>query len=557
MWQDEEERWTLASYIARELCQTKAIEPAELYFILVTLGIENDFREYWDCPQFLRCADVSENMVDSIDRRRDGWRALAGDIEWAKGDLDEAKRRYEFSIKKRETAGLGGLVRIHFVEGQFDMCIEAFRRGCPPNEFYLEYREYSRRRQHDSDPGMAEFNRLCRRYRGTSFAFLTNAKYMLRAIVAAAIRARGLDESLRQMVCNYFELEEKDLDELIQALTGDDDEIKKLQSKIAPKPIPRGRNLEDLLKAGATDRAQHLCDCVIGCSSFVQEVERALWAFLRTGSEVQLDHMTEAGSPFGVAEADALVIEAALNKNSGLIAEMPRRRLALLRRFSPICRYPEFDFLDDYIEVMTQIESDIEPGDIVSAILDLQWYKTRFVIDHTGIGGSPGGFGKVEIDTDREWAQIALIEYLPSLDRNDLRTRDGAIALLHSAYQFLKERFIELKSTERWISEAKLGDSLSVLFGAEEVQRHARPLWLSPQHLDFLLPRFNLAVEYQGAQHYEPVEVFGGESGFEDLKARDERKRVLCTRMNLNLEYVTYEEDIGRRAREIFAQYGG
>ena len=58
-----------------------------------------------------------------------------------------------------------------------------------------------------------------------------------------------------------------------------------------------------------------------------------------------------------------------------------------------------------------------------------------------------------------------------------------------------------------------------------------------------------------GVQHYQPVALFGGVSGLEETKSRDERKRLLCERLGVNLVYVMHDEDIGRRANEIHALY--
>ena len=83
-----------------------------------------------------------------------------------------------------------------------------------------------------------------------------------------------------------------------------------------------------------------------------------------------------------------------------------------------------------------------------------------------------------------------------------------------------------------------------------KVHRHARPVWLSPQHLDFFLPRYRFAVEYMGAQHYEPIAMFGGAQSLADTKSRDERKRTLCERMGVALVYVRHDEDI-QSARDL------
>ena len=55
-----------------------------------------------------------------------------------------------------------------------------------------------------------------------------------------------------------------------------------------------------------------------------------------------------------------------------------------------------------------------------------------------------------------------------------------------------------------------------------------RVMWLGAQSIDIFIPTLNLAIEYQGAQHYKAVEIFGGEEGFKATQIRDERKRNLC-----------------------------
>jgi hypothetical protein len=59
-----------------------------------------------------------------------------------------------------------------------------------------------------------------------------------------------------------------------------------------------------------------------------------------------------------------------------------------------------------------------------------------------------------------------------------------------------------------------------------------------------------------GVQHYEPVDIFGGNDALEATKKRDQRKRELCERMGIELIYVTHQQDIGERAREIHSLMG-
>lgn len=58
-------------------------------------------------------------------------------------------------------------------------------------------------------------------------------------------------------------------------------------------------------------------------------------------------------------------------------------------------------------------------------------------------------------------------------------------------------------------------------FPKEEWLWEFSPSWLGVQRLDIYNNRVNLAIEYNGQQHYFPVEVFGGEEGFKKCIERD------------------------------------
>ena len=51
-------------------------------------------------------------------------------------------------------------------------------------------------------------------------------------------------------------------------------------------------------------------------------------------------------------------------------------------------------------------------------------------------------------------------------------------------------------------------------------------------------PKRNIGIEYQGAQHDNPVEYFGGEKAFKDQEKRDRRKAKLCEKNGCVLIYV-------------------
>lgn len=57
--------------------------------------------------------------------------------------------------------------------------------------------------------------------------------------------------------------------------------------------------------------------------------------------------------------------------------------------------------------------------------------------------------------------------------------------------------------------------------------------------LDFYLPKYNIAIEVQGEQHFTPIEKFGGRYEFKVQTERDAAKRELCHEHNINLIYIT------------------
>ena len=72
--------------------------------------------------------------------------------------------------------------------------------------------------------------------------------------------------------------------------------------------------------------------------------------------------------------------------------------------------------------------------------------------------------------------------------------------------------------------------------------------------LDFYLPDYNVAIECQGRQHFEPVEKFGGEEAFKNQVERDLIKSKLCDENNIKLIYINYfdkKEIITEKINEI------
>lgn len=61
---------------------------------------------------------------------------------------------------------------------------------------------------------------------------------------------------------------------------------------------------------------------------------------------------------------------------------------------------------------------------------------------------------------------------------------------------------------------------------------------------DFYLPDYNVCIEYQGKQHYEVIEYFGGEEGLLYTQYHDQIKFDYCTVNRINLICIPYWENV-------------
>ena len=61
---------------------------------------------------------------------------------------------------------------------------------------------------------------------------------------------------------------------------------------------------------------------------------------------------------------------------------------------------------------------------------------------------------------------------------------------------------------------------------------------------DFYLPALNFCIEYDGIQHFESFNYFGGEKKLKETKKRDGIKNNYCKNNNINLLRIKYNESI-------------
>ena len=104
---------------------------------------------------------------------------------------------------------------------------------------------------------------------------------------------------------------------------------------------------------------------------------------------------------------------------------------------------------------------------------------------------------------------------------------------------------------EGWITETDLYYKIKNHYSEFTVLQHYHDSWLGNQHLDVYIKELNVGIEYQGAQHYRPIEIFGGEDGFIQTQKRDKAKVQKCKKNGTRLVIVNEGYDIDEVIKEI------
>jgi hypothetical protein len=78
---------------------------------------------------------------------------------------------------------------------------------------------------------------------------------------------------------------------------------------------------------------------------------------------------------------------------------------------------------------------------------------------------------------------------------------------------------------ETWTSETSLFYIIKSLFPTHFIRRHYRPEFLQGLELDIFIEELKIGIEYQGIQHFQPIEHWGGKIAYLKLIERDARRK--------------------------------
>lgn len=137
--------------------------------------------------------------------------------------------------------------------------------------------------------------------------------------------------------------------------------------------------------------------------------------------------------------------------------------------------------------------------------------------------GYVGGFDLTELLSPKHKLETFCFYAIPEF-------YDFCAKLSRDAENLLRDEMGIPQVGKGWISETELYYKIKGYLKSKTVVHHHTDRWLGRQHLDIYIPDLKIAFEYQGKQHFEPVEYFGGEEAFLATQKRDRTKKMKCTR---------------------------
>ncbi|MBH0111618.1 hypothetical protein I5E68_01460 [Novosphingobium sp. YJ-S2-02] len=509
------------------------LKPAEKIYALQSAGLWEAARSR-DQVDLMMAAGCYEEAIP-LYAAFSHWRKV-GDALFALGRLDEAKCEYEKG--PNETGGdykafrngpdRDRLIALAAARGDWTEALNQVRAGSPEPVFGKD----------------------------VVFDGSSRAKTPLMKLFAHAAAKAGA-QSAREEMQKFFGLAPDEADLFLDHARSD--AYAKDATKLAKPPLTRipVRSLKTMLEDGNTERSREavlllsdldatLASAIVDMSRWKstrspEALDRIVYWLTRSGSyeifksclfALQCEHPT-----YGKAEEWEVEFYTAHPwLTRGGMRELLKALVASDSPPSPqvlLCcafqhSYSPFDFSNidvDYTDPLTQIRA--QPA----------WAEAVI--------------GKWQLGTDfwQQWSDFR--DAGCSTGYGDLRQTAPFKTMAESMSAALQTAWKQEFEKIRWKTEHGAFLALKALLPDVRIVQHASPIWLAPQHLDIYLPNQKLAIEYQGEQHYRPIEIFGGPEAFEATVRRDETKRRLCALAGVRLEYIHFEEDLDARLRQI------
>ena len=131
--------------------------------------------------------------------------------------------------------------------------------------------------------------------------------------------------------------------------------------------------------------------------------------------------------------------------------------------------------------------------------------------------------------------------------KNSDKTRKQRDRIEREIENIVRQKYGHKQIGDAWTNETILYRIVCTLFPASTVLRHYRPKYLRGLELDIFIPEIKLGIEYQGIQHFQPIEHWGGSESLEHLQERDAKKKRLCSSNKVRMIYFDYTEGLSNK----------
>lgn len=100
------------------------------------------------------------------------------------------------------------------------------------------------------------------------------------------------------------------------------------------------------------------------------------------------------------------------------------------------------------------------------------------------------------------------------------------------------------KIGEGLVGESTLFKILDKIFNENIRIKHYRQDVLEGLEIDYYISDLRIGIEFQGKQHFEPIEHFGGKEAYKKQIERDNMKKEICEKLGIKLLFVNYYDVI-------------
>lgn len=115
------------------------------------------------------------------------------------------------------------------------------------------------------------------------------------------------------------------------------------------------------------------------------------------------------------------------------------------------------------------------------------------------------------------------------------------VKIIYPDYEWDSNRLLKKSKTQTYVFnmlKKHFNNKYNIII--DDRKTIINPLTNNYLELDIYIPDLNLAIECDGIQHFEAIEFFGGETGFNNQQIRDYIKDKSCKNLNIRLIRIPY-----------------